>query len=92
MYVEEAKAILAEKFPDKKIYGIPAEYKGQFSIAMVSKDYAEGTPNYDSAVCNVDPRTGKIEKVSAFDLDVLRETKPQTKEELQQGLFLSDGK
>lgn len=82
MHVEEAKAILAEKFPDKKVYGIPAEYKGQFSIAMVSKDYVEGTPNYDSTVYNVDPKTGKITKVSAFDLDVLKESKPLTKEEL----------
>ena len=82
MHVEEAKAILAEKFPDKKFYGKPAEYRGQFSIAMVSKDYVEGTPNYDSTVYNVDPKTGEITECSAFDLDVWNESKPLTKEEL----------
>lgn len=82
MNIEEAKSILAENFPDKKMYGEPAEYRGQFSIAMVSKDYVDGTPNYDSTVYNVDPKTGKITEVSAFDLDVLMESKPLEKEEL----------
>ncbi len=82
MHVEEAKAILAEKFPDKKFYGNPAEYKGQFSFGMVSKNYVEGTPNYDSTVYHVDPKTGHISKGSVFDLDFMDEAEPLTKEEL----------
>ena len=82
MHVDEARAILTKRFPDKKFYGRPVEFKGQFSFPMVSKDYVEGTPNYDSTVYHVCPKTRKISKGSVFDLDFLEEAKLLTKSEL----------
>lgn len=82
MHVDEARAILTKRFPDKKFYGRPIEFKGQFSFPMVSKGYVEGTPNYDSTIYNVDPKTGNISECSFFDFDVMEESKPLTKSEL----------
>lgn len=82
MHINEAKAILTKEFPNKKFHGKPAEFKGQFSFSMVSKDYVEGTPNYDSTIYNVNPKTGKISECDFFDFDVMEESKPLTKSEL----------
>jgi hypothetical protein len=82
MHVDEARAILTKKFPDKKFYGNPVEFKGQFSFSMVSKDFVEGTPNYDNTIYNVNPKTGEVSICSFFDLDFLDEAKSLTKSEL----------
>lgn len=82
MHIDEAKAILAKAFPDKKFHGKPGEFRGQFSFSMVSKDYIEGTPNYDSTIYNVNPKTGKVSTCSFFDSDFWDESKPLTKSEL----------
>lgn len=82
MHINEAKAILTKEFPNKKFHGKPAEFKGQFSFSMVSKDYVEGTPNYDSTIYNVNPKTGEISECDFFDFDVMEESKPLTKSEL----------
>lgn len=79
--LETAIELLQRKFPDKKMIGNPAEYKGKYTFSMVSRDYVEGTPNWDSTIIAIDKSTGKISQFNAFsDPDFLTEAKPIQRE------------
>lgn len=83
MNVKEAMAIVLERYPDKKIIGNPAEYKGMYCFSAVSKDYVDGTPNWDSTVTAVDIQTGEISQFGALEnFDFMDNAKPLEKEEL----------
>lgn len=77
MDVKTAMSIVVKTFPDKKITGNPAEYNGKYTFNIVSKDYVEGTPNWDATIAAVDQKTGKVETLNAFaDLDYGFNAKP----------------
>lgn len=79
--LKAAIAILAEKFPDKKVYGNPVEYKGGYAFSLVPKDQGESEPNYDSTITMVDRTSGEISQFSAFEnLDFCTNAKPIKRE------------
>lgn len=82
MNVKNAIDILTEKFPDKKIIGNPAKYRGSYAFSMVSKDTDENEPIYDSTVVLIDPVTGDISETDAFDLNYINESKLIDEKEL----------
>lgn len=76
MELKNALSILSAKFPDKKVYGTPVEYRGKYAFGIVDKDYVDGTPNWDSTVVAIDIDTGEISYLDAFDLDFMAEARP----------------
>lgn len=79
--LKSAIAILAEKFPDKKVYGNPAEYKGGYAFSLVPKDQDEKAPNCDSTITMIERESGKISQFSAFEnLDFCTNAKPIKRE------------
>lgn len=65
--VKNAISIAKEEFPDKKILGKVVEYKDGYCFSMVSKDYIDGQPNWDSTITRVDKNTGEVSQFSVLD-------------------------
>ena len=76
MNIEEAIAIIEKTFPDRKINSSGCIYEGKYCFSTVSKDYVEGTPNWDNTVAAVDIKTGEVSEFSALSGNYMTEAKP----------------
>lgn len=77
MDLKTAISILEKEFPDKKIIGNPAKYRGKYTFSMVAKDFDEGTPNWDATITAIDINSGEVSQFNAFgEPDFLTEATP----------------
>lgn len=68
--IREAIAILAEKFPDKRIDSNPVQIDDIITFHFVDKDASKERAMWDHTVVGVNQITGEISWHDAFDEDV----------------------
>lgn len=71
MDIKATIAMLAEKFPDKRINGNPGEIGDMFIFGFVDKNATEQEARWDNTVVGVNRITGNISWHSAFDEDIM---------------------
>lgn len=76
--VRTAIAMLAEKFPDKRIDGNPGQIGDLLVFGFVDKSATEEEAKWDNTVVGVNRITGKISWHSLFDEDIMQNVKPIT--------------
>lgn len=68
--VRDAIAVLAEKFPNKRIRGVPVQIGDLITFAFVDKNAPENVTRWDDTVVGVNQTTGEISWHSVFDEDI----------------------
>lgn len=76
--VKTAIAMLAEKYPNKRIDGDPGEVGDLLVFGFVDKNATPEEAKWDNTVVGVNRITGNISWHSLFDEEIMKNAKPIT--------------